>query len=534
MQVIGTKAVHPAISEVAERASRLEVTVWLERALRKTLKRGPARHLRAVVTASGLKNAMKADDVPQPAAGRIIKAFEEGEEFLVPDKRGVGALFLKAMEVLDWFDSMPDKDRHLKRIDRISWDEAVAASDLWHRRLAGRRAADIEVAAGDVETIHEFDDGCRVADLLTPNALKQEGARMVHCVGGYWNVVESGTAKILSIRDLDNSPHVTIELRRPPSIVVQGYGRVFVDRKPGNGVRQIRNVNGDWQAVQIRGKQNRPPVEKWAKKVSDFLTASGLGVRDPSFRHRTNSEDGIIVYAVNGAFFSDSEVAAKSGEAALGKSRSSQKFSVIYRVSGLAAVHGCIDDGRRVVDFLLDDRPLETETTPLISISGKGLQVKHHHVSLRPLMAITHCERDDVFSEVVSKITPGLEALVSSIEENPGTVHVIKDRDGTFGEKDIKSAILMCGFGQRFADAIKENERVLRISVSDARLKVKRARQAGAEAPESINHAMNLLSDGFENRIHGFVKKDKEVICAFDTENIKDSSRVSGLALAVR
>ncbi|MTH94860.1 PcfJ domain-containing protein [Roseibium sp. RKSG952] len=529
MQTIGTKAVHPAISEITSRASRVEVGLWQERALKKALKRGPADHLRRVTSLSGLKNAMKADDVPRPASRRIIKAFEGGEVFLVPDKRGVARLLRKAMEVLDWFDSMPDDDRHLKRIDRISWGEAVAASDLWHGRLAGRRAMEIEIAAGDVRTLHEFEDGGRVVDLLTANALKDEGARMAHCVGGYWAVVKRGEARILSVRDTHNAPHVTIELRRPPSIMVHGHGRLFVDRKPENGVQRVSGIKGNWQAVQIRGKQNAPPVVKWGRKVREFLSAAGLDVRDVDFRYSIKGNAPLTVYAVNGSYYSNPDAAADQGEAVVLKTVArGGKFPLSYKASGLAAVHGCVSDGARVVKFLNDGGPLETREAPLISIMNKSLTAMHHRVPLRPLLALVIGNRDDVFADVVARIAPGLEELVSVMESNPGNLHVIKDKDGTFGDKEIKSALLMCGLGQRFAEAIAKNEKALRLTVSDVRLTVKRARRAGTECAESINRATNLLSDGFETRIQRLIR-ERGVICAFERDTSKDSSLISGL-----
>jgi hypothetical protein len=163
---------------------------------------------------------------------------------------------------------------------------------------------------------------------------------------------------------------------------------------------------------------------------------------------------------------------------------------------------------------------------------GKGLTAMHHRVAMRPLLALTIGSRDDVFADIVARIAPGLEELVSTMEANPGNLHVIKDKDGTFGDKEIKSALLMCGLGQRFAEAIAENEKALRLTVSDARLTVKRARRAGTESAEDINRATNILSDGFETRIQGLIR-ERGVICAFERDMSKNSSLVSGLKLSL-
>jgi hypothetical protein len=131
-------------------------------------------------------------------------------------------------------------------------------------------------------------------------ALKYEGDTMGHCVGGYCDDVLSGKSRIFSLRDAKGQPHVTIET---------GKG----DRN-GAVLRHMRelgvyddwvkysNSNRDWSAdphdeaarflqerglptatydgediIQIKGKQNRAPVDDYLPYVQDFVKGGTWG-----------------------------------------------------------------------------------------------------------------------------------------------------------------------------------------------------------------------------------------------------------------
>lgn len=69
--------------------------------------------------------------------------------------------------------------------------------------------------AEDKRLVFQYPNGFAWYDLLTPKALRNESVYMNHCVGsvslGYGAKVAAKTIRIISLRDSDNKPHVTIE-----------------------------------------------------------------------------------------------------------------------------------------------------------------------------------------------------------------------------------------------------------------------------------------------------------------------------------
>lgn len=81
-------------------------------------------------------------------------------------------------------------------------------------------------------------------EVFGKESLKREGDNMGHCVGGegYQRDVDKGITKIYSLRDKNNMPHVTIEYNVPDKILVQ-----------------------------IKGKSNKPPVDKYRDIIINFI-----------------------------------------------------------------------------------------------------------------------------------------------------------------------------------------------------------------------------------------------------------------------
>ncbi len=90
-----------------------------------------------------------------------------------------------------------------------------------------------------------FDNGARIVRLMTLEALKYEGSSMGNCIGSgsYDEAFLSGEEVFYSLRDTQNKPHATMEV---------GVG--------GNILRQCK------------GKENKPPVEKYMPMLQAFLT----------------------------------------------------------------------------------------------------------------------------------------------------------------------------------------------------------------------------------------------------------------------
>ena len=141
-------------------------------------------------------------------------------------------------------------------------------------------------------------------------ALKYEGELMGHCVGGYCDDVISGNTKIYSLRDAKGEPHVTIETKRGrPWNERSGIFYDYPDledswatysREVNRAAREAgveRDPNyiigyPDWlkanapdvfekhaqifapppdEIIQIKGKGNRKPDDKYLPFVQDFV-----------------------------------------------------------------------------------------------------------------------------------------------------------------------------------------------------------------------------------------------------------------------
>lgn len=147
--------------------------------------------------------------------------------------------------IIDYLASPQSKPR----FDRMIWSEALRQSQDWQKWLNSR------VIDGDdpenIELVDLLSDDWRVVDLLSEKALQYEGGAMQHCVGGYWSKVASGNAALLSLRDKNDLPHATIEV----------------------------DLNSN-SIIQIRGKQNKPPIDKHKKYLFEYLQKAEYIVRD--------------------------------------------------------------------------------------------------------------------------------------------------------------------------------------------------------------------------------------------------------------
>lgn len=131
-------------------------------------------------------------------------------------------------------------------------------------------------------------------------ALKQEGAQMSHCVGGYCEPVSKGNTQIFSLRDKKGVPHTTIEVRPPsgsdwdsfwnslppkrrdeifgPDSPLQSLSRFVANDQEiyNEAVKHFVLPNPPRPAIrQIKGKSNGAPAGKYKPMVQDFLRSQG-------------------------------------------------------------------------------------------------------------------------------------------------------------------------------------------------------------------------------------------------------------------
>lgn len=105
-------------------------------------------------------------------------------------------------------------------------------------------------------TIFKLDDGYHFVRLFSED-MRKEGNLMGHCIGGYTYKGQEGTGyQYYSLRDKKNLPHVTIETTGP-------------DTDPS-----------EQRVIQIQGKEDSRPIEKYRQMVKLFFEHMGIHKMD--------------------------------------------------------------------------------------------------------------------------------------------------------------------------------------------------------------------------------------------------------------
>jgi len=148
-----------------------------------------------------------------------------GQEALVAKRKGRLKRFVSGDVVLalDWL--RRERAPALAKVPKnATWASIMRAQHTWHAELAERervqREADAQahreyLAKRDATTWTSALPACEVngasiTPLVTGKELREEGARMHHCVGGYVDLCNRGTSRIFAIRHQDEE--ATLEL----------------------------------------------------------------------------------------------------------------------------------------------------------------------------------------------------------------------------------------------------------------------------------------------------------------------------------
>jgi hypothetical protein len=135
----------------------------------------------------------------------------------------------------------------LKGINNVSITQAFDHSENWVKELNSKGSADLVRSKDETGLVPVLAHGeFKWYRLTDQECLDREGNVMGHCVASYGTDVKKGIAVIYSLRDAQNYPHVTVEVR-------QG------------------------QLEQVKGKQNRAPVEKYERATIELLNTLGVG-----------------------------------------------------------------------------------------------------------------------------------------------------------------------------------------------------------------------------------------------------------------
>ncbi|MGF6591706.1 hypothetical protein [Pseudomonas sp. 2835] len=161
------------------------------------------------------------------------------------------------------------------KLDRINCPQALA---LWHKEHAqmaarveqGWRQSQPEALLTRVTTAEHVLQELRPESPLLRAEMAFESYVMRHCLGQfadrraltggygerYAEAVEQRRMRVLSFRDGQGQPHITI------SLIVQADGTLTVE--------------------QVKGKQNRPPVERYYQDLLQCLNALGTDQQTPA------------------------------------------------------------------------------------------------------------------------------------------------------------------------------------------------------------------------------------------------------------
>lgn len=163
--------------------------------------------------------------------------------------------------ILDWVNSMEEitsrdysassmltlqreAQKTLGKLHKVSFIDAKTKADKWFQmRDRAIEASTKRDPSGQV-IIEKTERGNTWLKLTKQEQLLFEGANLKHCIAGYWARVEVGFSEIYSLRDAENKPVLTVEIR---------HGRL----------------------EQEKGMQNRAPTSDEREEVNALLSSIG-------------------------------------------------------------------------------------------------------------------------------------------------------------------------------------------------------------------------------------------------------------------
>lgn len=197
-----------------------------------------------------------------PAPDWLSKAFDASSVVLVPEPSKLIATeplanqFNKDLEeIVDWFKSLKDQSE----ISTLSWQACVDKHKTWVKEMNAKTSLKI---LAECPVVLELENHV-VVQLLTREALKQEGKLMDHCIKGpnYWEKCKRGSHSYFSVRRKSNGrPVLTIEavattLTAP--LTQNSWSKTLIP------------VISALKALQVKGRSNHTPT-KYAALVFEL------------------------------------------------------------------------------------------------------------------------------------------------------------------------------------------------------------------------------------------------------------------------
>lgn len=135
------------------------------------------------------------------------------------------------------------------RLKAMTVPQAKQKADEWVQASAKKAG---QAGPGEYEVLMKFDGGFYAMTTTDLETVHRDGAILQNCLGqGYYDAdISDKSMAIVFIRDSKHEPHVAI------------------------------SAYGDRQLREVKGKNNKPPVEKYAKMAIEYLNASGFSTEN--------------------------------------------------------------------------------------------------------------------------------------------------------------------------------------------------------------------------------------------------------------
>jgi len=144
-------------------------------------------------------------------------------------------------------------------ISRLLDDQAFQEAKKWHEHLKGEEPTVLKYKTKKV--VSNLSNGFTMVAVEDPDDLEVEGILMDHCVGDYCEIVSTGDSLVYSLRDSENLPHVTIDVREG--------GSVFQIKGKSNS----DPISEKYQPYVLSWLLSEPKLKHWARIVQHWKLA---------------------------------------------------------------------------------------------------------------------------------------------------------------------------------------------------------------------------------------------------------------------
>jgi len=157
----------------------------------------------------------------------------------------------------------PDYNLGLK-----TWEQVVEDTNEWEQILIGKGGGKFYNPA-DREVVMAYPDGWNMVNVNSENDLDVEGAKMHHCVAGYWDNVRTGSSKIFSLRTPANQPVATIEVQGKKVIQIKGPSNAKVtDQDLVDKIKDFFDDREDIQKTSNMRNHQADYFEDWEERIN--------------------------------------------------------------------------------------------------------------------------------------------------------------------------------------------------------------------------------------------------------------------------